>query len=250
MRPPAPLRLNSSGEFVPQPQLHTPAYRARPVKPRVKFEFWHHKTISLFIPEFAEHQSALYKSCAESGIDLKYAAILLTSDEVGVNEFHGEGPVLIANIPAYLDPHFSKLVSAQPEIINMDSLDLRSRESYLMWSVTDDDGRIHSVAVHARILPALLTLTVNKDGNQMSFARFVFRCGDTAALGGFWFDDDDVLGAQAADMCSQSYFDYSEEEQAAADERTIKAGSPTPWNGTTWTDDDGSIFTQLPVCSK
>lgn len=250
MRPPAPLRMNNSGEFISQPKMDIPAYRERPVKPKVKFEFWHHKTISLFIPEFAEHQHWLNEACARNGINSKNSAILLDSEEVGANEFHGVGPVLIANIPAYLGPHFSKLVRAQPEIINMDSLDLSSRGSYLMWSVTDDDGRIHSVAVHAGILPALLTKTVNKDGNQMSFARFVFRCGDTAALGGFWFDDDDVLGAQAADMCSQSYFDYSEEEQAAADERTIKAGSPTPWIGVPWKDEDGNVFTQLPVCTK
>jgi hypothetical protein len=220
------------------------------VKPRVKFEFWHHKTISCFIPEFAEHQRWLNKTCARDGIDSENAAILLNSDEVGVNEFHGDGPVLIANIPSYLDPYFAKLVRAQPEIINMDSLDLRSRDSFLVWSVTDDDGRIHSVAVHAGILPGLLTLTVNRDGNEMSFARFVFRCGETAVLGGFWFDDDDVLGAQAAGMCSQSYSDYSEEEQSATEARVIKAGSPTPWIGIPWTDDDGSIFTQLPVCSK
>jgi len=157
---------------------------------------------------------------------------------------------LIANIPSYLDQYLSKLSRAQPEIINIDSLDLRSRESFLAWSVTDADGHIHSVVVHAGILPSLLTQTVNKDGNQMSFARFVFRCGETAVLGGFWFDDDDVLGAQAADMCSQSYLDYSEEEQAAADARTIKAGSPTPWVGVPWTDEDGSIFTQLPVFNK
>jgi hypothetical protein len=220
------------------------------VKPRVKFEFWHNKTISLFIPEFAEHQSSLYTACAEKEIDSKYAAILISEEDVGANKFHGKGPVLIANIPSYLDRHFSKLVRAQPEVINMDSLDLRSRETFLVWSVTDDDGRIHSVAVHAGILPNLLTPTVSRDGDEMSFARFVFRCGEGAFLGGFWFDEDDVLGAQAAGMCSQSYSDYSEEEQSAADTRTIKAGSPTPWVGTPWTDDDGSIFTQLPVFSK
>jgi len=250
MRPPAPLRPNSSGEFVPQPQLDIPAYRERPVKPKVKFEFWHHKTIPLFIPGFAEHQRSLYEACSRNGTDSKNAAILIREDEVGANKFHGKGSMLIANIPSYLDPYFSKLVRAQPEIINMDSLDLRSRESLLVWSVTDSDGRIHSVAVHAGILPNLLTKTVDKHGNEMSFARFVFRCGEGAFLGGFWFDEDDVLGAQAAGMCSQSYSDYSEEEQSAADRRTIKAGSPTPWVGTPWTDDDGSIFTQLPVISK
>lgn len=250
MRPPAPLRLNSSGEFVSQPQMDIPPYRERPVKPRVKFEFWHHKTISLFIPEFAKHQHWLNEACARNGIDSKNAAILLSEEEVGANKFHGKGPVLIANIPSYLDPHFSKLIRAQPEIINMDSLDLRSRESFLVWSVTDDDGRIHSVAVHAGILPNLLTPTVNRDGDAMSFARFVFRCGEGAFLGAFWFDDDDVLGAQAADMCSLSYSDYSEEERAAADSRAVKAGSPTPWAGIPWADDDGSIFTLLPVCSK
>ncbi|MYM26229.1 hypothetical protein GTP46_26725 [Duganella sp. FT135W] len=230
--------------------MDIPAYRERLVKPRVKFEFWHHKTISLFIPGFAEHQHWLNEACARNGIDSKNAAILLSEEEVGANKFHGKGPVLIANIPSYLDPYFAELVSAEPEIINIGSLDLRSRESLLVWNVTDSDGRIHSVAVPAGILPDLLTPTVNRDGKGMSFARFVFRCGEGAFLGAFWFDDDDVLGAQAASMCSQSYLDYSEEEQAAADARTIKAGSPTPWVGTPWTDDDGSIFTQLPVFSK
>lgn len=251
MRPPAPLRLNSSGEFVPQPQLDAPAYRERPVKPGIKFEFWHHKTISCsIIPKFEEHQRALHEACSRNGIDSKNAAILVRADEVGANEFHGDGPLLIAHIPSYLAPYLVDLVRAKPEIINLDSLDLRSKESLLVWSVTDSDGRIHSIAVNANILPDLLTQTVNKNGDEMSFARFVFRCGEGAFLGGFWFDEDDVLGAQAADMCSQSYLDSSEEEQAAADARTINAGSSTPWIGVPWADEDGNIFTQLPVCRK
>ncbi|CAN7552614.1 hypothetical protein [Duganella sp. LjRoot269] len=203
-----------------------------------------------YLPGLGDHQHTLYEACTRNGINWNHAAILLSADEVGINQFHGDGPVLIANIPLYLQPHLAQVVTTQPEIINIDSLDLQDTDSFAVWSVKDGDGRLHSVAVHASILPNLLTQTEASDSNEISFARVAFCCGDAVAMGGFWFDEDDLFEAQAAGMCSQSYFDYSEAERIAAEAKVIKAGSPTPWIATPWQDDDGSMFTQLPVCSK
>jgi hypothetical protein len=202
-----------------------------------------------YLPGLGDHQHTLYEACARNRIDWNHAAILLSADEVGINEFHNDGPLLAANIPLYLQPHLAQLVTKQPEIINIDSLDLQDTDSFAVWGVKAGDGYLHSVAVHAGILPNLLTTELG-DSNEISFARIVFCCGDVVAMGGFWFDADDLFEAQAAGMCSQSYFNYSEEERAAAAARAIKAGSPTPWIASAWADDDGSIFTQLPVCSK
>jgi hypothetical protein len=219
------------------------------VKPGVKYSVVDRQAAQRYLPGLGDHQHTLYEACARNSIDWNHAAILVGEDDIGINQFHGGGPVLIANIPSYLELHIAELITAQPQIVNIGSLDLQDTDSFAVWTAKDGDGRLHSVAVHAGMLPNLLT-TEPGDGNEISFARVVFCCGDAVAMGGFWFEEDDLFEAQAAGMCSQSYFDYSEEERAAAAARVIKAGSPTPWIATPWQDDDGSIFTQLPVCSK
>jgi hypothetical protein len=203
-----------------------------------------------YLPHLGNHLHTLYKVCTQNRINWNYAALLLGADEVGINEFHSDGPVLLANIPLDLQAHLAELVAIQPEIINIDSLDLQNTVSFAVWSIKDGDGYIHSVAVQASILPKLLTQTEASDSNGISFARIVFCCGDVVAIGGFCFDEDNIFEIQAAGMCSQSYFDYSEEERTTAAARAIKSGSPTPWFGAPWQDGAGNIFTQLPVCSK
>ena len=199
-----------------------------------------------YLPRFRDIQQRLSKACAAAGADTSASALLLTQDSVGVNIAHSPGPVLIANIPPYLEPLLSKLAGFAPELMNWPTLDLRENHTVLMWSARDDDGQLHTVAVNADVLTMLPTPELIDGQRELSFARIVFCCNDSVAFTGFWVDESDIAEAQAAQMCGLEYWQYSDDEQAAANEKAALAGSPTPWLGAPWRDvDDGSTLTVL-----
>jgi hypothetical protein len=226
------------------------AQQESPEKPSVKTCVVDRKAALQYLPSFEDHQNTLYNACTHGNVNCNQSAIFLYADEVGANKYHGAGPILIANIPDYLSPYLTELAAKQPSILNINSLDLKSTASLLIWSVRDNDDRRNLIAVDAGILPWLLTSNDSSNADELSFARIVFCADEKVAFGGFWFDEDDIAEAQAAGICSQSYIDYPDEVFAAAKKKAEAAGSPDPWYGNPWLDDDGSVLMQLPCCSR
>jgi hypothetical protein len=198
-----------------------------------------------YLPRLADAQKKMAAACSSAGVDASATAILLTADSVGVNAAHSAGPVLVANVPAYLSPLLGQLAACRPEITNWTTLDLRESHTLLMWGVRDQDGQEHAVALPANILTMLPTSENPSQQTGPAFARIAFCSGDQVAFTGFWVNDSDIDEAQAGEMSGMQWWHHSDEQLATAHAKTDAAGSATPWLGKPWIDDEGLTLTQL-----
>jgi hypothetical protein len=203
------------------------------------------KRATQFLPRLDEFQQALSDACEKADFSPQHAALLVEQVDNGDKMALTPGPVVIANVPSYLAPLLEKLARAKPELMNWPTLDLTDTSTLITWSVRDRHDRLHTVAINAGILTGLPMPEDASDG--LAFARIIFCCADQVAFSGFWIDESDTWVVQGAGVSGLRYCDYSDDEQVAANAKASAAGSPTPWYGNPWLDDDQSVMTQLPL---
>jgi hypothetical protein len=214
-------------------------------KPKVSVLVVDRNQATQFLPRLDEFQQALSDACEKADFSPEQGALLVEQVDNGVEMALAPGPVVIANVPSYLAPLLEQLAQAEPELMNWPTLDLTDTSTLITWSVTDRHDRLHTVALNAGILTGLPMPEAASD--RLAFARIIICCGDRVAFSGFWIDESDMLGLQGAGVSGLRYCDYSDDEQAAANAKASAAGSPTPWYGNPWRDDDQSVITQLPI---
>lgn len=205
-----------------------------------------HEVALTYLPSLDEHKQNLLDICRHAGTRAPHNSLLLEAEEVGVNFFHGDGPLLIANIPAYLSPHFAELACAIPEFTTVNALDFSSSETLVTLSVFDGHGTKHSVGFRFVIRSLLMGEDLRKDFDSWCL-NFVFCCDDKVAFGvaqvpvfdHFWDIEQDI---------PWGYRTSAELEIGRA--KAGAAGSPTPWIGSPWKNEDGSVLTQIPHCTN
>ena len=197
------------------------------------------------VPNLKKFQQRLAEVCARDDYSPEHAALLFDHEGVALDLTLDGRAMLIVNIPTYLAPLFAQLVGSRPEIVNWPTLDLKDSKTLMLWSVTDKHGRTHSIALPAGLLVSLPN-SYNVD-DEFSWMEFIFCCADQVAFSRVWIDESFTAEAQAGGMSGLQYWHYSDTEQVAANAAVAAAGSPTPWYGNPWVNDDGTVLTEIGV---
>lgn len=198
-----------------------------------------------FLPELEDHQMRLAAACSGSRTNLDAAAFSIEMGEVGENAFHGTGPLLLANLPAYLAPLLSKLADSEPYLFDRPTLGINGGVTLLAWSARDDKGHLHTVAIDAGVLSKMICCAA---ADLIWYARVAFCCADAVAYCRYRILEQFVWHAERPGVSDLRY--YSDDELIAAKLKVAEAGSTTPWYGKPWRDDDENVLTQIIVWSS
>ncbi len=260
MKPPAPnprhhadpklsiSMQNYSGiDYDDIPDLDFPSADSRlpSIKPAEEFRAMDRASALREVPNLNKFQQRLSEVCDRDDYSLEHAALLLEQEGIGLDLTLCGPAMLIVNIPTYLAPMLAQLAGSAPEIVNWPTLDLKDSKTLMLWTVTDTHGRMHSIALPAGLM-GTLSNSYNVDG-KFSWMEFIFCCADQVAFSKVWIDESFISEAQAAGMSGLRHCDYSDAEQTQANAATAAAGSPTPWLGNPWVNDDGSVLTEIAV---
>lgn len=180
------------------------------------------------IEDFTEAAEALSSICVRNSLRADIAALSLRKR------------ILFMRLPDFLESAVEKIFATKPEIMNIPLLDLSSSETIAGWCLRPDDGLEYVVQ-----LPFGMLIHAGTDYAEsvmmFSIVNIVVCAGNTVASGKIVLDEDDIFCAQAAEMCSTSYIERSEEEWAEAWAVTAAAGSPTPWHNSIWENENGQM---------
>lgn len=215
-----------------------------PVKPAVEVQVVHQTRAVEVLQNFDGHKSKLVDACLQSGANFHASALFVCkTGQLSDTALGKDEAELIANLPPYLSPMLKQLAGKMPKAVTKPSLDLRECATLLVWSVRDEHGQVHTVAVDVGIL-WILRSREPTNGN-LHFFRIAFCCGDEVAFSGLSINAADFREAETTVDGTTQYGNFDDKAQRAGAARTAAAGSTEPWLGQPWQDDDGSTFTQL-----
>jgi len=218
----------------------------QPFKPACRTLVVDQAAAAEMMPSLTQHLERLDDVCDEHQVSKQHAAILVSTESVGINHFHSPGPVLIARVPKVLEGCLEELLSQVPEVINVTSLDLKQTYTVREWGATESADKHHIVSIPDAALFSLLTehdLLYRLD--SLWYGRTIFIAGNRVGFSDYWLDSADMAAAQAAGICSQSYLHHTDAELLSATARANAAGSVTPWLHRTWEDEDGIFRSEL-----
>jgi hypothetical protein len=228
------------------PYFLVQSFAEQPFKPTIRTLVVDHATAAEMLPYLTKHIETLGKICDEHQVSKQHAAILVSTESVGLNRFHSPGPVLIAQVPEVLEGCLEQLLNQVPEVINVTSIDLQQSYTVREWGATESAGKHHVVSIPDAAIFSLLTehdLLYRLD--SLWYGRTIFIAGDRVGFSDYWLDSADMDEGQAAGICSQSYLHHTDAELLSATERANAAGSSTPWMHATWEDEDGIFRSEL-----
>ncbi|USX25391.1 hypothetical protein NHH73_22770 [Oxalobacteraceae bacterium OTU3CINTB1] len=191
-------------------------------------------------PRLNEFQQQLIETYPDEEFKQLHAVFCVSQEELLQDGSHSQSGLLVANVPDYLSPMLDKLFGSPPEVANIVRLNRITCSTVLMWSVQDERGILHSVAISA----ALLSQRPIK-GAKPRPSRIVFCCADLVAVGSYVIDNDAIHEAQTEAMLNRYYRNSPKEELARADADAVSAGSDEPWLGKPWKTNDRGFLTQI-----